>query len=216
MRSDPEAPAIAVVIPVLDEALTLPAVLAAIPPSTGTRIVVVDNGSTDGTADLARKAGALVVDEPRRGYGAACLAGLAALRGSPPRVVAFLDGDGSDDPSELPRVVAPILEGRCDLVVVADIAGKDHGARERRGKFPDVLLESLALKSEGESCPLACRGQGDGPRDAAFVGYPQNQTLAIFQEHQRVFLCSATGVGGPAQGASAASGRKNSFSVIPS
>ena len=103
-----------VVLPVLDEAAALPWVLGRLPP--GYRPVVVDNGSTDGSGDVARDLGATVVVEPRRGFGAACAAGLAAA--SAP-VVAFCDADGSLDPGELPLVVAPISAARADLVLGA-------------------------------------------------------------------------------------------------
>lgn len=83
------------------------------------RAVVVDNGSTDRTAEVARKAGATVVREDRRGYGAACLAGLDHLASlpAPPDVVVFMDADRSDDPTALPRLLEPILEGDADLVL---------------------------------------------------------------------------------------------------
>ena len=94
-------------------------------PRAGVRtVVVVDNGSRDGTAAVARAAGATVVHEPRRGYGAACLAGLAYLRAHPPGVVVFLDADLSDDPAQLPEVLAPVLEGRADLVVGSRVLGR--------------------------------------------------------------------------------------------
>jgi glycosyltransferase involved in cell wall biosynthesis len=112
---DRTAPAaVDVVLPVLDEAAALPWVLGRLPP--GYRPVVVDNGSRDGSGDLARDLGALVVVEPRRGFGAACAAGLA-MASAP--VVAFCDADGSLDPGELPRVVAPVSAESADLVVGA-------------------------------------------------------------------------------------------------
>ena len=115
-----------VIIPVLNEAGALPALLAAMPE--GFTAVVVDNGSEDGSAEVARAHGARVIDEPRRGFGAACWAGLTAAA-APDGVVCFMDGDGSFDPGDLRRVAAPVLEGRSDLVL---------GARRttRRGAWP--------------------------------------------------------------------------------
>jgi glycosyltransferase involved in cell wall biosynthesis len=103
-----------VVLPVLDEAAALPWVLGRLP--AGYRAIVVDNGSTDGSGAVARSAGALVVDEPRRGFGAACAAGLAAARAP---IVAFCDADASLDPQALPAVVAPVESGAADLVLGA-------------------------------------------------------------------------------------------------
>jgi len=112
---DPAAPiGIDVVVPVLDEAEALPWVLGRLP--YGYRPLVVDNGSTDGSGDVARNLGATVVVEPRRGFGAACAAGLA-LASAP--IVAFCDADGSLDPGELPLVVAPVCAKTADLVLGA-------------------------------------------------------------------------------------------------
>jgi dTDP-L-rhamnose 4-epimerase len=104
------------VIPVLDEATALPGLLAAMPP--GYTAVVADNGSTDGSGDIARNAGAIVVDEPERGFGAACWAGLTAAQPAD-GVVCFMDGDGSLDPADLVRVAGPVLAGDADLVLGA-------------------------------------------------------------------------------------------------
>jgi glycosyltransferase involved in cell wall biosynthesis len=101
-----------IVLPCLDEEEALPAVLAALP--RGWPVIVVDNGSTDATADVARSLGARVVVEPRRGYGAAVHAGLEAATAE---LVAFLDGDGSLDPGELPGMAATVADGRADLAV---------------------------------------------------------------------------------------------------
>jgi glycosyltransferase involved in cell wall biosynthesis len=107
-------PVIDVILPALDEAEALPSVLAAVPG--GFRAIVVDNGSTDGTADVARSLGAQVVHEPKRGFGAACFAGLAAARTS---VVCFMDCDGSLDPQQLHRVADPVRTGSADLCLGA-------------------------------------------------------------------------------------------------
>jgi glycosyltransferase involved in cell wall biosynthesis len=107
-------PAVDVVLPVLDEAEALPWVLGRVPP--GCRAIVVDNGSRDGSAALARALGAVVVSEPRRGFGAACAAGLAAATAP---IVAFCDADASLDPADLPRVTGPIAAGAADLVLGA-------------------------------------------------------------------------------------------------
>ncbi len=101
-----------VVLPCLDEAPALPYVLGRLP--AGYRAIVVDNGSSDGSAEIARRLGAQVVPEPRRGFGAACHAGLRAASAD---VVCFCDCDGSLDPAELPMVVGPILYGDADLVL---------------------------------------------------------------------------------------------------
>lgn len=103
-----------VVLPVLDEREALPWVLARMP--AGYRAIVVDNGSTDGSAELARGLGAVVVTEPRRGFGSACFAGLQAATAD---LVAFMDCDGSLDPGRLPALAEPVTAGRADLVLGA-------------------------------------------------------------------------------------------------
>jgi glycosyltransferase involved in cell wall biosynthesis len=101
-----------VVLPVLNEAGALPWILGRVP--VGDRAIVVDNGSSDGSADIARAHGATVVDEPRRGFGAACWAGLVA---ADDEIVCFMDADASLDPADLHLVAGPIERGEADLVL---------------------------------------------------------------------------------------------------
>lgn len=107
-----DSPLVDVVLPCLDEQEALPYVLGRLP--SGYRAIVVDNGSTDRSAQIAAELGALVVHEPRRGFGAACHAGLTAATAP---VVCFCDCDGSMDPAQLPRVAGPVLDGQADLVL---------------------------------------------------------------------------------------------------
>jgi glycosyltransferase involved in cell wall biosynthesis len=114
------------VIPALDEEAAIGAVVRTVPRDIVGELIVVDNGSADRTAAVAGAAGARVVVEPRRGYGAACWAGVQAL-GPEIDIVAFLDGDGSQDPGELGRVVRPLFDGQADLVLgVRQFATGDH------------------------------------------------------------------------------------------
>lgn len=136
----PENATIDVVIPAFNEEASLPKVLAELPRPPVRTIVVTDNNSDDATAEVARDGGAVVVFEKTAGYGRACLSGLAHLRRQgPPDVVAFIDADYSDHPQELPRVVAPILEGRADLVIGSRILGR----REPGALLPQARAGNL-------------------------------------------------------------------------
>jgi glycosyltransferase involved in cell wall biosynthesis len=120
---------VSVVIPTHNEAQSIGHVLADLPAEMVTEVLVVDSNSTDGTPEIAAKLGARVLHEPRRGYGRACLTGLAAANA--PDIVVFLDGDYSDRPEELPLLLAPILEGRADITL-----GSRLGKQSRRGAMP--------------------------------------------------------------------------------
>lgn len=115
----PASPRIAVVVPALDEEAAIGLVVREVPRDLVAEVIVVDNGSADRTAEAARAAGARVIREPTRGYGAACLAGMRAAGDAD--VLVFLDGDRSDDPAEMPAVLGPILGDRADLVVGARV-----------------------------------------------------------------------------------------------
>jgi glycosyltransferase involved in cell wall biosynthesis len=133
--------AVTVVLPALDEAAALPSALASFP--AGVDLVVVDNGSSDGTAAVAAALGARVVREPRRGFGAACWAGVQASPRA--QVIAFADADGSFDGADLPAVAGPVLRREADLVL---------GSRVRGRREPGALSR-LAL-AENRVLGLAC------------------------------------------------------------
>jgi glycosyltransferase involved in cell wall biosynthesis len=120
---------VSVIIPTYNEAQAIGRVLADLPSDLVTEVIVVDSNSTDGTPDLAGKTGARVIQETRRGYGRACLTGLASAQN--PDVVVFLDGDYSDRPAELPLLLAPIIEGRADITL-----GSRLGGNSNRGALP--------------------------------------------------------------------------------
>jgi glycosyltransferase involved in cell wall biosynthesis len=119
-------PRVAVVIPTLNEAEPIGAVIRAVPRDVVDEVIVVDSASTDRTVEHARDAGARVIEEPQRGYGRACAAGARAARDSGVGVIVFLDGDGSDRPELVPLLLAPILAGTHDFV----IGTRTRGARE--------------------------------------------------------------------------------------
>jgi glycosyltransferase involved in cell wall biosynthesis len=131
-------PVVDVIIPALNEQDSLPRVLGDLPRHLVREVLVVDNGSTDGTAREAERCGATVVHEPRRGYGQACLSGIRTLRGraDPPAVVVFLDADYSDHPEELDRVVGPIARDDAEFVVGSRVLGeREPGALLPQARF---------------------------------------------------------------------------------
>jgi len=123
-----------VVVPVLDEALALPKLLAEFQAEPGLleRALFVDNGSRDGSRELLLARGATVVEELRRGYGYACLTGAGAALARGAGAVVFMEGDGSDDPRDLPLLVEPVLRGEADLM----IGVRGHAAHGRPGGMP--------------------------------------------------------------------------------
>jgi glycosyltransferase involved in cell wall biosynthesis len=126
---------VTVILPALNEAAALPTALASFPPQVG--LLVVDNGSTDQTAAVAAAHGAQVVREPRRGFGAACWAGVQA---APGEVLVFADADGSFDGADLPAVAGPVLRGEADLVVGSRLARREPGAMSALAVFENRLL----------------------------------------------------------------------------
>jgi glycosyltransferase involved in cell wall biosynthesis len=137
---------VAVVIPVFNEQESLPLVLGAIPMGLVARVIVCDNGSTDRSLEVAlAREKVEVVREPRRGYGSACLAGLAHLRATgAPDVVVFLDGDFSDRPEEMHALLAPIARGEADFVLGSRRLGNaEPGALLPQARFGNALATFL-------------------------------------------------------------------------
>ncbi len=136
-------PRIVVVIPALNEEASLPKVLGDLPWEQLEEVVVVDNGSSDHTAQVAQAGGATVLSESRRGYGWACLAGIDYLRDKQPDVLVFLDGDYSDYPDDLGDVVRPILEEGYDLVIGSRPQRAGAGALLRHAQLGNALATWL-------------------------------------------------------------------------
>jgi len=133
---------VSVIIPTYNEAQSIGRVLADLPADIATEVLVVDSSSTDGTPEIASKMGARVLNEPRRGYGRACLTGIA--NANAPDVVVFLDGDYSDRPDELPLLLAPITEGRADITIGSRLRGRrSDGALPWHQVFGNRLAASL-------------------------------------------------------------------------
>ncbi len=132
---------ISVVIPALNESRAISRVISDIPEWVD-EVVVADNGSTDGTPDVARSNGATVVHETERGYGAACLAGIAACKNAD--VIVFLDGDYSDHPDELGLLVDPVVNGKCEFVIGSRVTGSaERGALTIQQRFGNWLACKL-------------------------------------------------------------------------
>ncbi len=135
---------ITIIIPARNEAVPLPGVIAEIPAALAGSVIVVDNGSSDGTAEAARSAGVSVVHEPTPGYGYACAAGVRAARQQHADILVFLDADGSFDPGQIPNLLAPIESGQADLVLGSRPAGGiEEGAMPAHARFGNWLVARL-------------------------------------------------------------------------
>lgn len=163
----------AVLIPALNEEEALPAVLAALPTDRLHSVVVADNGSTDRTASIARAAGAVVVREPRRGYGAACLAGIAHLAAhpAPPHAVAFLDADHPEDAASLPLLLDLLARGADLALGVRTNPDGSRGNLRRHARWGNRLVLTVARLLFG------CRFRDLPPFRA--IRFPALQRLAM-------------------------------------
>jgi glycosyltransferase involved in cell wall biosynthesis len=132
---------IALLLPARNEASALPAALSNIPPLVDS-VVVIDNGSTDATAQVAQSCGAQVVSERKPGYGRACLAGIEALKNNPPDIVAFADADGSDDLSRLSELIDPLVNNHADLVIESRMP-VEPDALSQQQRFGNLLATTL-------------------------------------------------------------------------
>ncbi len=138
---------VTLIIPALNEAACIEPLLAELPVGLAHELLVVDNGSTDDTAGAARRAGAHVIMEPRRGYGYACAAGVAAASGD---VLVFMDGDGSFVPGELAALLAPIVDGSADLTLGSRMrGGMTAGAMPPHQRFGNQLVARLMYRLYG-------------------------------------------------------------------
>jgi glycosyltransferase involved in cell wall biosynthesis len=129
-------PIISVVIPAFNEEKSIGKVVADIDRNLVKYVIVVNNNSTDNTIDIAKKAGAIVLDEPNKGYGWACLKGIEKTNELKTDIVVFLDGDYSDYPQEIQDVIAPILNDGIDLVIGSRVLGK----REKGSLTPQQVF----------------------------------------------------------------------------
>jgi len=135
---------VAIVIPALNEEEALRHLLPEIPVDIARWIIVADNGSTDGTAAVASAAGAIVASEPNRGYGRNCLKGFETACSLGANIVIFMDGDGSDDPADLAAMLAPVREGRADLVIGSRVSGRaERGAVPPQARLGNWLVSRL-------------------------------------------------------------------------
>jgi glycosyltransferase involved in cell wall biosynthesis len=145
--SEPASPAVFVIIPAFNEQNAVCSVVAEIPSELVTETIVVNNGSTDDTVSQARACGATVLDEPRKGYGYACLRGINYLKNKHPdggEVLVFIDADFSDYPEEMTKLVQPILADEADLVIGSRALGqKEKGSMTPQQIFGNWLATSL-------------------------------------------------------------------------
>jgi len=135
---------VALVIPALNEEASLNCLLAEIPPNFAAWVIVVDNGSTDATAAVAHRWGAIVASEPLHGYGRACLKGFKMARSLGAEIVVFMDGDGSDDPADLVMMLRPMSNGRADLVIGSRVSERaERGAVPPQARLGNWLVSRL-------------------------------------------------------------------------
>jgi glycosyltransferase involved in cell wall biosynthesis len=135
---------VAIIIPALNEEKALLYLLTELPQDIAQWVIVVDNGSTDATADVAQRAGAIVASEPIPGYGRACLKGFKTAYSIGAEIAIFMDGDGSDDPADLPMILRPISDGRADFVIGSRVSQlAERGAVPPQARLGNWLVSRM-------------------------------------------------------------------------
>jgi glycosyltransferase involved in cell wall biosynthesis len=182
---------VSVIIPALNEEESIAQVLAEVPARSVDEILVVDGGSTDHTVAIAQEAGARVIHEPRRGYGRACATGLAGAQGE---IVVFVDGDGADDPAQIPELLAPVLGGRAEMALGSRLAGQVAAgampAHQRFGNWLSAglirLLYGLPLTDLSPFRAVVRRSLLDLDMREMTYGWPTEMIVKAAQRHWRV------------------------------
>lgn len=185
---------VAIVIPALNEELALRHLLAELPKNFSDWIVVVDNGSTDSTASVAEAAGVIVANEPTRGYGRACRKGFQTACNLGAEIVIFMDGDGSDDPADLPMMLAPIREGHADLVIGSRVSKRSEpGAIPPQARLGNWLVTRLIsilydihLHDIGSFRVLRCSSLAALEMHEMTFGWPVEMLVKAAQAHYRI------------------------------
>ena len=151
-------PRVAAIIPVIDEEGAIDAVIRAIPREWVDEVIAVDGGSRDRTVEMARAAGALVLEEGR-GYGRACAAGARAAAASGAEILVFFDGDGGDRPEAISALLAPLLDDRADFVIAARAGDSDLGVHQKlAGRFAGFLIGRLWGVRYSDMCAFRAIG----------------------------------------------------------
>ena len=185
---------VAIVIPALNEEAALRHLLPEIPADFAQWIVVADNGSTDHTAAVARATGAVVASEPTRGYGRNCLKGFKTACSLGADIVIFMDGDGSDDPSDLPLMLAPLSEGRADLVIGSRVSGRsEQGAIPPQARLGNRLVSQLIrilygvqLSDIGSFRAIRCSSLEDLQMSEMTFGWPVEMLVKAARARYRI------------------------------
>ncbi len=185
---------VAIVIPALNEEAALHHLLAELPPNFAQWVIVVDNGSTDATAAVAQRSGAIVASEPLHGYGRACWKGFKTACSLGAEMVLFMDGDGSDDPADLPMMLRPMREGGADFVI-----GSRVSERAERGAVPPQahlgnwlvsrlirLLYGAPLHDIGSFRAVCCSGLATLEMREMTYGWHVEMVVKAARAHYRI------------------------------